>query len=32
MAVPFEWKFTRADLANLLCRLATKDPPAAAVG
>ena len=32
MAVPFEWKFTRADLAKLLCRLATKDLPAAAVG
>jgi len=32
MAGPFEWKFTRADLAKLLCRLATKDLPAAAAG
>ncbi len=32
MAAPFEWKFTRADLAKLLCRLGTKDLPAAAVG
>jgi hypothetical protein len=32
MARPFEWKFTRADLAKLLCRLAAKDLPAAAVG
>jgi len=32
MAAPFEWKFTRADLAKLRCRLATKDLPAAAAG
>ena len=25
LAKPFEWKFTRADLANLLQRLASKD-------
>jgi hypothetical protein len=32
MARPFTWKFTRAELAKLRCRLATNDLPAAAVG
>jgi hypothetical protein len=32
MAVPFEWKFTRQDLAKLLRRLTASDLPAVAVG
>ncbi len=32
MAIPFEWKFTRVDLAKLLRRLDAQNLPAAAVG